>query len=65
MEILWQQQNVLTAMFGQLGWEKQEVGTNRIEGGGPISFGQTQSFEPMDDVGLGILEIDTVALWFG
>ena len=51
MKIFGQKQNILTAMFGQLGWQKQKIGTDRIERSSQIFFGQTQSFEPMHDVG--------------
>lgn len=44
-------QNILNTMFGQLGWQNQKVGTNRIQSGVEIFFGQTKSFEPMNNIG--------------
>ena len=38
-------------MFGQLGWQNQEVCANRIQSGHPVVFGQAKSFEPVNDIG--------------
>jgi len=51
MIIFGQKQNILTAVFGQLGRQNQEVGTNCVQGSSPIIFGQRQSFEPMNNIG--------------
>jgi hypothetical protein len=51
MKIFWQQQNILTAMSGEFGRQKQKVGTNRVQGGPEIFFRKTEPFEPMHDVG--------------
>ncbi len=51
MKIFRQKQNILTAVPGQFGRQKQEVGTNRIQRGPEIFSGQTKPFEPMDNIG--------------
>jgi hypothetical protein len=51
MIIFGQKQNILTAMFGQLVWQNQEVGANRIQGRHPVIFGQTNPFEPVNYIG--------------
>ena len=44
-------QYLLMTAIGQLGRQNQEVGTNRIQGGGEIFFGQTKSLEPVNNIG--------------
>ena len=51
MIIFGQKQNILTAVPGQFGRQNQKVRANRIQGGSPIFFGQTQPFEPVDYIG--------------
>jgi len=51
MVIFGKEQNILAAMFGQFGWQNQEIGTNRVQGSGQVIFGQAQPFEPVDYIG--------------
>ena len=44
-------QNILNSMFGQLGRQNQKIGANDIQGGSQIFFGQTKSFEPVNNIG--------------
>jgi hypothetical protein len=45
-----QDQHVLTSSFGQSCWQNQKVGPNGIQCRVKILFGQTEAFEPMDDI---------------
>lgn len=51
MIIVRQFDDIFLLLAYQSGRQNQEIGANRIQGGGPIFFGQTQTFEPMNDIG--------------
>ena len=51
MVIFGKGQNILNSMFGQLGRQNQKVGADRIQRGAQIFFGQTKSFEPVNNIG--------------
>ncbi len=51
MVILGKDQNILAAMFGQLGWQNQKIRANCIQSSCMVILGQTQPFEPMNNIG--------------
>jgi len=43
--------DVFLVFAHQPGWQHKEIGTNRFQRGGEVLGWQTESFEPMNDVG--------------